>query len=130
MIFMVASGVFNSWLALDTNWLRVWFSDSNWSLMELKASASWRISPLPLTCARTPRSPLDMLLITRVMSLMGCVSTRENTIPAMTAASATPTKRSTMLFCKNSRLFIISFTEEMSKSTPMTWEDSTILAVE
>ncbi len=100
--------------------MRVWLSASSCSLMELKATASCLISPLPFSSTRAPRSPLDMRRITLVISLMGRVKTPEKNMPEVTAASATATKRMVICVCTAERPCIRPPTEDTSIITPIT----------
>ena len=118
--FMAARGVFSSWEALATNWLRVSSRASSFSDMLLKAAARWRTSPAPFSGTRSLKLPLLMRWMTFVISETGRVSTLANRKPTATAARATSRKISSICLRKSNRPVIMSVTGEISISTPMT----------
>ena len=82
-------GVFSSWEALETNWLRDISSFSSRSDMELKALASWANSFLPRTSTRAERSPRLMRDMPALNSPMGRVMVRTTNMLMMSAEAAT-----------------------------------------
>lgn len=109
-IFIVASGVFSSCDALETNSLREASRCSNFSLIWLNVSARRAISSMPCTSTRPDKSPRPMRLMPSVSAAMGLVMMREKTSVVTSTASATAKKYSSIRSCMARRLSTMSCT--------------------
>ena len=101
---MVLRGVFSSWLALETNWLRDLSSCSNLSDMLLKARARPANSLLPRTRTRADRSPLLMREMPSFNSPMGRVMVRSTSRSTTSTATSTMAIQERMRICRSRRL--------------------------